>query len=58
MKCKACSFFDCGIACECKCHARNRTEWEKADPTGMKPLSKYEEYTNQEAISGLSTLFG
>lgn len=62
MKCDACGFFDCGRDCRCKCHMKNRTEWEKADPTGMKPLSKYEGYTysteNQEAMSGLSTLFG
>jgi hypothetical protein len=38
MKCDACGFFDCGKDCRCKCHASNRTEWEKADPRGLVPL--------------------
>lgn len=41
MKCDACAFFDCGRDCRCKCHIKNRTEWEKADPTNMKPLKTY-----------------
>ena len=60
MKCDACGFFDCGRDCRCKCHDKNRTEWEKADPSGMKPLKTYHvgEYSEKEAMSGLSSLFG
>ena len=57
MKCGACTFFDCGRDCRCKCHVKNRTEWEKADPTNMKPLTTWSQ-RKYENCDGLATLFG
>lgn len=60
MKCDACGFFDCGRDCRCKCHNKNRTPWEKADPSGMSPLTTYAKpcSVRDETIEGLSSLFG
>lgn len=60
MKCDACGFFDCGRDCRCKCHPKNRTDWENADPRGIKPLTTWSAdniKNEKEALEGLSTLF-